>query len=120
MTPDRLTELRSKVHHGYNLLASEAREVFSHYGEPIEEGRKRCDVCGGGGFTCRACDGTGYKSLTDERRNRCERCGGSGWMWWNELKSHAGHDPTSLVVDDTQYTCDECDGTGYVQSVESV
>lgn len=80
----RIAELRSKVHHGYNLLASEAREVFAHYGEPIEAARKRC-----------------------------EHCGGSGWMWWHELQNHAGHDPASLVVDDTRYDCDACDGTGY-------
>lgn len=69
MTPDRLAELRSKVEHGYNLLASEAREVFAHYGEPIEEARKRCERCGGdcdvwvNGMweRCELCQGTGYE-----------------------------------------------------------
>lgn len=72
MTTERLTELRSKVHHGFNLLASEAREVFAHYGEPIDEQMKRCEVCGGAGgfpmshmvqhvFMCTDCNGTGYE-----------------------------------------------------------
>lgn len=73
MTPDRLSELRSKVHHGYNLLASEAREVFEHYGEPIEPHRKRCERCNGEGrhvahdhgagsmYECLKCQGTGYE-----------------------------------------------------------
>jgi transposase len=40
----------------------------------------------------------------------CQKCGGSGWLWCDELHNRAGHDPTALVVDDTKYDCDDCDG----------
>ena len=36
----------------------------------------------------------------------CQKCGGSGWLWCDELRDRAGHDPTVLVVDDTKYDCD--------------
>ena len=42
--------------------------------------------------------------------DKCSKCGGAGWCWWDELDSYAGHDPTSLVVDDTKYSCDQCNG----------
>lgn len=78
MTPERLTELRDKVRHGYNLLAAEAREVFQHFWEPIEPPRARCRKCGGEGFAgrwhvdsvirvpCDACCGTGYVPVVGE------------------------------------------------------
>lgn len=71
LSRERMSELRDKVHHGYNLLASEAMEVFAHYGEPVEEQRKRCPVCRGDGTNgvrghdigfagvCVICNGTG-------------------------------------------------------------
>lgn len=37
MTPERLDELRSKVEHGFNLINSEAREVFEHYGVAVPQ-----------------------------------------------------------------------------------
>lgn len=70
MTPDRLAELRSKVEHGYNLINSEAREVFEHFGYKVPQ-RKRCRKCDGIGYVdggyvcdcipCLTCDGTGYE-----------------------------------------------------------
>ena len=45
MTPDRLAELRSKVHHGFNLLASEARiarDSFVPLHFQIESLPKKC------------------------------------------------------------------------------
>lgn len=82
MTPERLDELRDKVRHGYNLLASEAREVFENYGEPIDPQRARCQACGGEGdrwyarpswgpdsrerLACDACRGTGYVPVVGE------------------------------------------------------
>lgn len=38
----------------------------------------------------------------------CPKCNGSEFVYWYELDSNAGHDPTSLVIDDTKYQCDEC------------
>jgi len=79
MTPERLAELRDKVRHRFNLLPDEAREVFAHYGEPIEQPRERCAACGGEGkrdiglaqcalpecdchlTKCDSCKGTGYE-----------------------------------------------------------
>ena len=68
MTPERLEELRSKVKHGFNLINSEAREVFEHFGESIDP-RKRCEDCAGvgevwgiGGYMrCPSCNGTRYE-----------------------------------------------------------
>ena len=57
MTPERLAEIRYRVYLGYNLLAAEAREVFAHYGEPIQPLAKRCEVCEGEG--CEVCGGEG-------------------------------------------------------------
>ena len=68
MTPERLSELRDKVSHGYNLINSEAREVFEHFGVVVES-RKRCQACGGDQVfyfgprmvDCLSCHGTGYE-----------------------------------------------------------
>ena len=46
----------------------------------------------------------------------CKRCHGAVWCWCDELDDRAGHDPTALVVDDTRYTCPDCDGSGAVIS----
>jgi len=42
----------------------------------------------------------------------CVRCHGAGWCWCDELDNRAGHDPHALVVDDTRYSCPDCDGEG--------
>ena len=42
----------------------------------------------------------------------CSRCHGAGWCWCDELDDRAGHDPHTLVVDDTKYSCPDCGGSG--------
>jgi len=46
--------------------------------------------------------------IYNNEKNKCKKCNGSGWLWWDELKNYAGHDPSELVLDDTKYSCDEC------------
>ena len=44
----------------------------------------------------------------------CAKCKGAGWLWWNELDQYTGPaaDVHDCYSDDTQYTCDACEGTG--------
>jgi hypothetical protein len=51
-------------------------------------------------------------NMEDKVSESCSRCYGAGWCWWDELDSYAGHDPAELVIDDTKYTCDKCNGSG--------
>jgi len=52
-----------------------------------------------------------------EFKEECKECGGNGWKRWNDFENCAGHDSTSLVIDDTRYTCDKCEGTGKINKL---
>ena len=54
----------------------------------------------------------GHQSDCPNVLESCVRCHGAGWCWCDELDDRAGHDPHSLVVDDTRYSCPDCGGSG--------
>lgn len=56
------------------------------------------------------CENDQLKSLLFE----CPKCHGAGWVWYYELDIHmSNHDDG---IDDTRYTCDTCDGIGYINN----
>lgn len=81
MTPERFAELRDKVAHGYNLINSEAREVFEAYGDPIEP-QARCQACGGEGSIAPTGERTalGYVDSYVYDPIQCEACNGTGYV----------------------------------------
>lgn len=50
------------------------------------------------------------ESLQIDAENRCPKCSGAGWCWGYELDDYDV--PENQMHDDTQYTCDVCQGTG--------
>lgn len=71
MDLERLSELRTKILFGGNLLNYEARELWWHFSNEVIPQPKRCGTCNATGVaakhnrvvneTCWSCGGTGYR-----------------------------------------------------------
>jgi len=49
-----------------------------------------------------------------EFKEKCPGCNGKGFKDWYECEDNVGHDNRDLIIDDTQYFCHNCNGTGKI------
>jgi len=60
-----------------------------------------------------ACEHKWVRTQKPPDDKKCEKCNGAGWLWWQELDHDPHKDELGAIIDDTQYSCDSCRGTGW-------